>query len=394
MAEAEAPANNGNGAASTKTVEQPAGECERTDVSAAKPTETNDAAGTEGKAESSAAKAAARPVPTVKRASFPSILGELNLKVVEKGILLPESRKTFFRRRSQLRQNSLLAAPSAVAAIADGDRARKRKPGRSVGVQLEELESDLFHCAFTGDGDRCHSAIRAGADVNVRTNADLDGVGTGATALHVAAARGFEDVVEQLLQAGADPTAISGRGEGPIQVAARMGHINIVKILRQIGAHPMDDAGNKKLIQSAPSWDDRKRRKLQSLLGPTPPTWQDRSDRGSQNTGRSIRAERTNRQDVHDSSRWEDDTRHAQSWGGKDDDDEGYNDRTFEVEDRKATGKVGEQSRKGGFREDEKGGKGGSRKGKGGKSGKGKGGKHGSESRHPAGKTGRRQDPT
>lgn len=105
-------------------------------------------------------------------------------------------------------------------------------------VQLDDVESELFYGSHQGSVQACAQAVAKGADVNVRTKADLDGVGIGATALHVAAFRGHEDVVTALLRAKADAVATTGRGEMPLQLATRMGHVEVVKVLRAAGAAP------------------------------------------------------------------------------------------------------------------------------------------------------------
>ena len=53
------------------------------------------------------------------------------------------------------------------------------------------------------------------------------------TPLHFAAAYGHKDVVNYLLENGADPTALDEYSETPADAAAQEGHIDIVKILHQ-----------------------------------------------------------------------------------------------------------------------------------------------------------------
>ncbi|CAJ1333449.1 unnamed protein product [Effrenium voratum] len=133
---------------------------------------------------------------------------------------------------------------------------------------LDELESELFYGAHQGSVAACARAVAQGVDVNVRTKADLDSVGVGATALHVTAVRGHEDVAAGLLRAKADALALSGRGETPVQLAARNGHVEVVKVLRAAGAVPLQAEGISKLMGQAPaSWRDGQRKKLRRALG-------------------------------------------------------------------------------------------------------------------------------
>ncbi|CAK9037747.1 unnamed protein product [Durusdinium trenchii] len=200
-----------------------------------------------------------------ERLSPPCLLKELGLKVTAKGVLLPESRKTLLRRRRETRQALKNEADGAMVSTAV-----KRKPFACVSgaVQLDEVESDLFYGAHQGSVSTCAQAVAKGASVNVRTKADLDGVGIGATALHVAAVRGHEDVVAALLHGKADALAVTGRGETPVQLATRMGHVEVVKVLRAAGAAPQNAEGVMQLMAQAPSaWRDGQRKKLRKAIG-------------------------------------------------------------------------------------------------------------------------------
>jgi ankyrin repeat protein len=55
---------------------------------------------------------------------------------------------------------------------------------------------------------------------------------SGATALHIAAGRGFAGIVGRLLQAGAEPLAADGAGRTPAEVARMMGHRDAEALLR------------------------------------------------------------------------------------------------------------------------------------------------------------------
>lgn len=159
--------------------------------------------------------------------------------------------------------------PLAIEESGKGGKQRKKrgKQQRSLGTLLGQDESLLFSGAHSGELDCCYEALSAGVDVNVRTKADLDGVGTGSTALHVAAARGHEDVAVVLLKAGADPNMVSGRGELPIQLATRSGHVGVVRALSTVSVPTQNAEGVMQLLSSAPRHaGDSAKRKMHSAL--------------------------------------------------------------------------------------------------------------------------------
>merc|ERR1712232_81919 len=137
--------------------------------------------------------------------------------------VLPESRKNFLKRRREARELGILPAWTPNLSLDDDSKSNKKQKKRNqlalTGKMLDELEQDLFSSAFSGDVGLCQATIAAGVDVNVRSNADHDGLGTCATALHIAAAKGNIDVVAALVKANADVLAESGRGEAPVKVA-------------------------------------------------------------------------------------------------------------------------------------------------------------------------------
>ncbi|CAE7705957.1 ASZ1, partial [Symbiodinium pilosum] len=120
--------------------------------------------------------------PTAKvqsqRKGLPNLLAELGLKVTSKGVLLPESRKTLLRRRRENREHALAngQAPQVLCLSAAAKRkARNRAERKPAGVQLDDVESELFYGAHQGSVASCTNAVSKGVDVNVRTKADLDG---------------------------------------------------------------------------------------------------------------------------------------------------------------------------------------------------------------------------
>ncbi|CAK0863229.1 unnamed protein product, partial [Prorocentrum cordatum] len=233
------------------------------------------AAGEPAEAAAAAGPAAAsgaeeKAPPPARKERFPSLLAELGLRATPRGLLLPEWRKAFLqRRRAEREQAALAGEPAGQLAVKDPSARTSRKPSGGQRVApLDEVSSALFHAALNGSSEDCVDVLNAGADINVRSNADMDGLGKGATALHVATSRGHEDAVATLLQRRADPTLTTGRNEAPVQIAARLGHVGIVRLLRVVGAAPADAESALQLLSTAPAHDDRKRRRMHAALDP------------------------------------------------------------------------------------------------------------------------------
>ncbi|CAK9059478.1 unnamed protein product [Durusdinium trenchii] len=95
--------------------------------------------------------------------------------------------------------------------------------------KLPSIHMALHFAALAGQQNLVEKLLQAGAN--------KEAVGTdGHTALHVAAARGHENVVQQLLQAGANKEAVRKHGFTALHVAALEGHENVVQQLLQAGA--------------------------------------------------------------------------------------------------------------------------------------------------------------
>lgn len=98
-----------------------------------------------------------------------------------------------------------------------------------VGKNEAELALRVNSAAYFGDLNQLKSLIRAGADPNKR---DYDG----RSALHLAAARGFEDIANFLLHEGVDINAADNSGSTPILEAIKNGHDRVASLLFKEGA--------------------------------------------------------------------------------------------------------------------------------------------------------------
>ncbi|KQJ82813.1 potassium channel KOR2 isoform X2 [Brachypodium distachyon] len=125
----------------------------------------------------------------------------------------------------------------------------KGKSTESKGKQLEsnityliakqeaELVLGVNNAAYHGDLFRLKGLISAGADPS---KPDHDG----RTALHVAALRGYEDIVRFLIQRGANVNSIDKFGNSPLLQAVKAGHDRIISLLVAQGAAlNLEDAG-------------------------------------------------------------------------------------------------------------------------------------------------------
>ncbi|KAM0917953.1 hypothetical protein ACQ4PT_009343 [Festuca glaucescens] len=98
-----------------------------------------------------------------------------------------------------------------------------------IGKQETELTLRVISAAFYGDLHHLKSLIRAGADPK---NTDYDR----RSPLHLAAAKGYEDVVQFLIHEGADIDVTDKFGNTPLLEAVKEGHDQVATLLFSQGA--------------------------------------------------------------------------------------------------------------------------------------------------------------
>ncbi|KAK9172290.1 Ankyrin repeats (3 copies) family protein [Cryptosporidium meleagridis] len=91
--------------------------------------------------------------------------------------------------------------------------------------------SSLHWASLKGHSQVVEELLNANAEPNTK-NIML------CTPLHFSASNGFDEIVNKLLNAGANPNAVSALGDTPIFSAAFMGHENTVRTLLKNGADP------------------------------------------------------------------------------------------------------------------------------------------------------------
>ncbi|XP_022939042.1 potassium channel SKOR-like [Cucurbita moschata] len=125
--------------------------------------------------------------------------------------------------------------------------------GRETSLRIKQMESDItFHigkqeaelalkvnsAAYHGDLYQLKGLVRAGADPN---KTDYDG----RSPLHLAASRGFDDIVVFLIQEGVDIDLTDNFGNTPLMEAIKNGNDHVAELLSKEGASlKVENAGS------------------------------------------------------------------------------------------------------------------------------------------------------
>ncbi|XP_071572548.1 uncharacterized protein [Temnothorax nylanderi] len=95
-------------------------------------------------------------------------------------------------------------------------------------INLLTLTENLFSAVKRNDSSEIENYIKAGAVVNAK---NVKG-----TSLHYASWKGYDRIVNILLQNKADPNAVGNKGFTPLHYAAKFSHLKVVKLLLSNGA--------------------------------------------------------------------------------------------------------------------------------------------------------------
>ncbi|XP_020220589.1 integrin-linked protein kinase 1 [Cajanus cajan] len=120
-----------------------------------------------------------------------------------------------------------LGKQSSLAPERRNEEAEHQNEGDAVDQSVR-----LMYSAFEGDVDGIREVLESGVNVNFR---DIDY----RTALHVAACEGFTEVVEFLLQKGAEVDAKDRWGSTPLADAIFYKKNDVIKLLEKHGAKPL-----------------------------------------------------------------------------------------------------------------------------------------------------------
>ena len=101
------------------------------------------------------------------------------------------------------------------------------------------FESAFRKAAHWGLKDIVQLFITYGADPNKGSSYQRPNSG-GVTPLHECAAKGHIEVVQLLIDSGADPDPEDNECQTPLHLAARCGHIGVVQLLLNCGANPLE----------------------------------------------------------------------------------------------------------------------------------------------------------
>ena len=110
--------------------------------------------------------------------------------------------------------------------------------GAQVNVQNRYGVSPLLLCAESGNQDLVQALVEAGADVNITPHGELaeENFLAGQTPLFGAAKKGHLEICEYLIRNGADVNAVTMTGATPLYTATEEGHLEVVELLIRQGA--------------------------------------------------------------------------------------------------------------------------------------------------------------
>eukprot|EP00967_Tisochrysis_lutea_P110043 scaffold171686_cov30-Tisochrysis_lutea.AAC.3 len=120
-----------------------------------------------------------------------------------------------------------------IYAAGEGDAETVRKllaAGHPVDERSKDGESALHVAGIRGDIATVRLLLDGGADVNARTP---PGITLSMTPLHWAIYHGHTPMVEMLLTAGADPSAIDEHGKTPLKMCDEAGQIDAAALVRE-----------------------------------------------------------------------------------------------------------------------------------------------------------------
>jgi len=98
----------------------------------------------------------------------------------------------------------------------------------NIDARTDDGSTALWIAALQGHNDVVQKLVQHGADVNACTH-------DGRSALYAAAYRGHAKVVETLLKAGADPSMKNSDASTPVHMACYEGHSSVVDVFLQAG---------------------------------------------------------------------------------------------------------------------------------------------------------------
>ena len=129
-------------------------------------------------------------------------------------------------------RNIMLFALVAMVVVSLASRIFKMPTGLETAGQKKARPHGaiaLFHAVTRGHVSVVQQLLKAGVNVNVRTN-------DGQTPLMMASAKGYSDLAKVLLDGGADANIVNAAGSTALKIALEHGYTRTAEILREAGA--------------------------------------------------------------------------------------------------------------------------------------------------------------